>query len=65
MNWLRRASDGTVTLTIHAQPGAKRTEVAGIHGEALKIRLAGTSAWFNCSSTCSRGRDATQRSITP
>jgi uncharacterized protein (TIGR00251 family) len=22
------------------QPGAKRTEIAGIHGEALKIRLA-------------------------
>jgi len=40
MNWLRRASDGTVTLTIHAQPGAKRTEIVGLHGEALKIRLA-------------------------
>ncbi|GAA5172435.1 DUF167 domain-containing protein [Viridibacterium curvum] len=38
--WLRRASDGGVTLTIHAQPGAKRTEVVGLHGEALKIRLA-------------------------
>jgi uncharacterized protein (TIGR00251 family) len=40
MNWLRRASDGTVTLTLHAQPGAKRTEFVGLHGEALKIRLA-------------------------
>jgi len=40
MNWLQRASDGTVTLTIHAQPGAKRTEFVGLHGEALKIRLA-------------------------
>ncbi|MEC5385663.1 DUF167 domain-containing protein [Uliginosibacterium sp. H3] len=40
MNWLRRASDGTVTLTLHAQPGAKRTEFAGLYGEALKIRLA-------------------------
>jgi uncharacterized protein len=28
-----------VTLTLHIQPGAKRTEVAGLHGEALKIRL--------------------------
>ena len=27
-------------LELHVQPGAKRTEVAGIHGERLKIRLA-------------------------
>jgi uncharacterized protein len=27
-------------LTLHIQPGAKRTDVAGLHGEALKIRLA-------------------------
>ncbi|MBI2313199.1 MAG: YggU family protein [Betaproteobacteria bacterium] len=27
-------------LTLHVQPGAKRTEVAGLHGDALKIRLA-------------------------
>lgn len=40
MNWLRRASDGTVTLTLHVQPGAKRTEFVGLHGEALKVRLA-------------------------
>ncbi len=26
-------------LQVHAQPGAKRTEVQGIHGDALKIRL--------------------------
>jgi uncharacterized protein len=36
--WLRVAGDDVV-LTLHIQPGAKRTEVAGIHGEALKIRL--------------------------
>jgi uncharacterized protein len=29
-----------VILTIHAQPNAKRTEFAGLHGDALKIRLA-------------------------
>ena len=29
-----------LTLSIVAQPNAKRTEVAGLHGEALKIRLA-------------------------
>jgi uncharacterized protein (TIGR00251 family) len=25
---------------VHAQPGAKKTGVAGVHGETLKIRLA-------------------------
>jgi hypothetical protein len=37
--WLRQAGDDVV-LTLHIQPGAKKTEVAGQHGEALKIRLA-------------------------
>lgn len=32
--------DGTLALAIHAQPGAKRTEVAGLHGDTLKIRVA-------------------------
>lgn len=27
-------------LELHVQPGARRTEVAGLHGERLKIRLA-------------------------
>lgn len=27
-------------LAIHIQPGAKRSEVSGLHGEALKIRIA-------------------------
>jgi len=27
-------------LTLHIQPGAKKTIVAGVHGDALKIRLA-------------------------
>ena len=38
--WRRVGTDGAITLTIHAQPGAKRTEVAGVHGGALKIRVA-------------------------
>lgn len=25
---------------MHAQPGAKRSEVAGLHGERLKVRIA-------------------------
>ncbi|POZ63261.1 DUF167 domain-containing protein [Chromobacterium alticapitis] len=31
---------GRVRLTLHVQPGAKKTEPAGEHGECLKIRLA-------------------------
>ncbi|MCU0620265.1 MAG: DUF167 domain-containing protein [Gemmatimonadales bacterium] len=27
-------------LTIHVQPRASRTEVVGLHGDALKLRLA-------------------------
>jgi uncharacterized protein (TIGR00251 family) len=38
-DWLR-ASGGEVLLTLHVQPGAKHTEVCGLHGDALKIRLA-------------------------
>ena len=29
-----------MVLTIHAQPNAKCTEFSGVHGDALKIRLA-------------------------
>ena len=39
-DWYRVSSDGRITLTLHIQPGAKRTECAGLHGDALKIRLA-------------------------
>ena len=38
--WFRTAPGGTLLLTVHVQPGARRTEVAGLHGNALKIRLA-------------------------
>jgi uncharacterized protein len=31
---------GRLTLILHIQPGAKRTEVVGLHGDALKIRIA-------------------------
>ncbi len=39
MTWLI-ADDQGVTLRLHIQPGAKKTEVVGLHGGALKIRLA-------------------------
>jgi uncharacterized protein len=41
--WRREEmADGVavIVLTLHVQPGAKRTEIAGQHGDALKIRLA-------------------------
>ena len=32
--------DGTVVLSVHAQPGAGRSAVVGRHGDALKVRVA-------------------------
>ena len=39
MTWLREEGDALV-LSLHVQPGAKRTEIAGTHDGALKLRLA-------------------------
>ncbi|WP_205229667.1 DUF167 domain-containing protein [Azospira oryzae] len=36
----QRGGDGRLLLSLHIQPGAKKTEVCGLHGDALKIRLA-------------------------
>ena len=36
----QRGGDGRLLLTLHIPPGAKKTEVCGLHGDALKIRLA-------------------------
>ena len=33
-------TDGGVTLAVHVQPGAGRTEVVGRHGDMLKLRVA-------------------------
>lgn len=39
--WCRIGGDGRIVrLSIHLQPGAKTTGCAGLHGEALKIRVA-------------------------
>lgn len=37
--WYRRSGE-VITLTLHVQPGAKRSEITGLHGEALKLKLA-------------------------
>ncbi len=34
------AGDDAVVLSVHAQPGAGRTQVVGRHGHALKVRVA-------------------------
>ena len=38
MSWLKQHREG-ILLRVHVQPKAKRDEVAGFYGEALKIRL--------------------------
>lgn len=38
--WLVQDGSGNLLIRLHVQPGAGKTAVAGLHGEALKIRLA-------------------------
>ncbi|HSD41137.1 MAG TPA: DUF167 domain-containing protein [Burkholderiales bacterium] len=38
-SWARRTAVGWI-LAVHVQPGAKRSEVAGPHGDRLKVRIA-------------------------
>lgn len=40
MEWYRYDEANNLVLTLHIQPGAKNTTAAGLHGEALKIKLA-------------------------
>ena len=39
-----RAMPGGVAISVHVQPRASRTEAVGIHGGALKIRVAAPPA---------------------
>ncbi len=39
-DWFRDCGGDRFTLTLHIQPGAKKSECAGLHGDALKIRLS-------------------------
>ncbi|HWP64911.1 MAG TPA: DUF167 domain-containing protein [Candidatus Limnocylindria bacterium] len=38
-SWLAPRGDG-VELLIHVRPGARRSEVVGVHGTALAVRVA-------------------------
>ena len=40
MPYLKAQADGSLLLRVHAQPRATKSEIAGLMGEALKIRLA-------------------------
>jgi uncharacterized protein len=35
-----RPTQAGVRFTVHVQPKASKTEVAGLHGDALKVRVA-------------------------
>ena len=35
---------GGVRLDVHVQPRAKRNEIAGVHGDAIKVRLTAVPA---------------------
>lgn len=38
--WFRfHAADARLTMHVHAQPNARTTGAAGLHGDALKIRI--------------------------
>ncbi len=37
-DWLRASGEGA-ELEIHVQPGASKSGVAGLHGDALKVRI--------------------------
>jgi hypothetical protein len=37
--WMRKVQNGTV-IDLSIQPGAKRTEIVGVHSNRLKVRVA-------------------------
>ncbi len=39
-HWYHSDPCGDLILKLHVQPGAKKTGVVGLHGDALKIKLA-------------------------
>ncbi len=39
-HWYHFDPAGDLVLQLHVQPGARKTEIVGLHGDALKIKLA-------------------------
>lgn len=37
--WLSAGAQGGSEITLHVQPGASKSELAGLHGDALKLRI--------------------------
>ena len=40
VSWFKYDAENNLVLTLHVQPGAKNTEAVGLHGDALKLKLA-------------------------
>lgn len=38
--WLSVGAANGSEITLHVQPGASRSELAGLHGDALKLRIS-------------------------
>lgn len=38
--WLAPGSGNGSEITLHVQPGASKSELAGLHGDALKLRIS-------------------------
>lgn len=39
MSWYSKTTTGYL-IAVHAQPGAKKSEISGLHGDRLKVRIA-------------------------
>lgn len=40
VTWACPGAQGGCEITLHVQPGASRSEWAGLHGDALKLRIS-------------------------
>jgi uncharacterized protein (TIGR00251 family) len=38
--WLTAGTGGGCEITLHVQPGASKSELVGLHGDALKLRIS-------------------------